>query len=47
MSLDCFECGGYSMKRPCPVCDGKCNRIWRRDLTMVSSRAPSGDDLSD
>lgn len=34
VSLDCFECGGYSMTRPCPVCDGKCARIWTRDLTM-------------
>jgi hypothetical protein len=34
VSLDCFECGGYSMQRPCPVCDGKCESTFRRDLAM-------------
>lgn len=37
VSLDCFECGGYSMERPCPVCDGSCKQIWRRDLAMSHS----------
>lgn len=32
VSLDCSECGGYSMQRPCPCCDGKCQNIWTRDL---------------
>ncbi|XP_025415336.1 protein pinocchio [Sipha flava] len=32
VSLDCFECGGYSLERPCPICDGHCRNIWKRDL---------------
>lgn len=35
VSLDCSECGGYAMERPCPKCDGTCGAIWKRDLTMV------------
>ncbi|RZF43745.1 hypothetical protein LSTR_LSTR009168 [Laodelphax striatellus] len=34
VSLDCAECGGYSLERPCPLCDGRCNTLWKRDLTM-------------
>ncbi|PNF25087.1 Protein pinocchio, partial [Cryptotermes secundus] len=34
VSLDCRECGGYSLERPCPLCDGRCNSVWKRDLTM-------------
>jgi len=34
VSLDCKECGGYSLERPCPLCDGKCGVIWKRDFTM-------------
>ncbi|XP_037903180.1 protein pinocchio isoform X2 [Hermetia illucens] len=34
VSLDCSECGGYSMERPCPLCDGKCGVQWKRDFTM-------------
>jgi hypothetical protein len=37
VSLDCRECGGYSLERPCPLCDGRCNSVWKRDLTMVGS----------
>lgn len=36
VSLDCRECGGYSLERPCPLCDGRCSNVWKRDLTMVS-----------
>ncbi|XP_059472982.1 protein pinocchio [Neocloeon triangulifer] len=32
VSLDCPECGGYSMQRPCPSCDGRCESTWTRDL---------------
>ncbi|XP_013772345.1 protein pinocchio-like isoform X1 [Limulus polyphemus] len=32
VSLDCPECGGYAMQRPCPECDGQCESTWRRDL---------------
>jgi len=32
ISLDCSECGGYSMSRPCPTCNGKCGNQWRRDV---------------
>lgn len=35
VSLDCFECGGYSMQRPCPICEGKCQRTWNRDIAMT------------
>jgi len=34
VSLDCAECGGYSLQRPCVVCEGKCHVIWKRDLAM-------------
>ncbi|KAJ8679833.1 hypothetical protein QAD02_015620 [Eretmocerus hayati] len=33
VSLDCSECGGYSLQRPCPLCDGRCHAVWKRDLT--------------
>lgn len=36
VSLDCSECGGYSVERPCPLCDGQCGVQWKRDFTMVS-----------
>ena len=32
----CEECGGYTMVRPCPVCEGMCSRRWRRNIDMVS-----------
>lgn len=32
VSLDCPECGGYSLERPCPACDGQCDATWKRDL---------------
>lgn len=32
VSLDCFECGGYAMQRPCVHCDGHCEGVWMRDL---------------
>lgn len=32
ISLDCSECGGYSMSRPCPTCNGECGNKWRRDV---------------
>lgn len=35
VSLDCSECGGYSLQRPCPLCDGRCPAAWKRDLTMT------------
>lgn len=34
VSLDCSECGGYSLERPCMICDGKCGQLWKRDFTM-------------
>ncbi|KAK9507590.1 hypothetical protein O3M35_007414 [Rhynocoris fuscipes] len=34
VSLDCAECGGYSLERPCPLCEGHCTAVWKRDLTM-------------
>lgn len=35
VSLDCSECGGYSMERPCPLCEGSCGATWKRDFAMV------------
>lgn len=32
VSLDCTECGGYAMQRPCVHCEGRCTGVWRRDL---------------
>ena len=32
VTLDCRECGGYSMSRPCPQCDGKCGSLWLRNI---------------
>lgn len=37
VSLDCSECGGYAMERPCPTCEGTCGAVWKRDLTMVNT----------
>ncbi|KAJ8938778.1 hypothetical protein NQ318_009133 [Aromia moschata] len=34
VSLDCSECGGYALSRPCPACDGACGALWKRDLSM-------------
>lgn len=34
VTLDCRECGGYAMSRPCPQCDGQCGVQWQRDLTQ-------------
>lgn len=34
VSLDCSECGGYAMERPCNICDGTCGAILKRDLSM-------------
>ncbi|GIY35898.1 protein pinocchio [Caerostris darwini] len=41
ISLDCSECGGYAMHRPCPTCNGQCGSMWRRDVkaSHVSKRA--------
>lgn len=36
VSLDCRECGGYAMARPCPDCNGTCQSEWRRNLAAVS-----------
>lgn len=35
VSLDCSECGGYALERPCPRCDGHCGATWKRDLATV------------
>lgn len=32
ISLDCAECGGYAMQRPCMRCNGSCGQVWSRDL---------------
>ncbi|XP_071804081.1 uncharacterized protein [Asterias amurensis] len=30
----CEECGGFALKRPCPICTGKCQAIWTRETEM-------------
>lgn len=35
LSLDCPECGGYSMTRPCLKCDGKCPQLWKRNINAT------------
>eukprot|EP00055_Hartaetosiga_balthica_P003105 m.6480 g.6480 ORF g.6480 m.6480 type:complete len:100 (+) comp2605_c0_seq2:111-410(+) len=30
----CEECGGYGMRRPCPICNGTCGMIWVREIEM-------------
>jgi len=37
VSLDCSECGGYSLERPCPRCEGQCQAVWKRDLAVSHS----------
>ncbi|OQR73557.1 hypothetical protein BIW11_09652, partial [Tropilaelaps mercedesae] len=32
VSLDCKECGGYALTRPCLACDGQCASLWSRNL---------------
>ncbi|XP_066260090.1 protein pinocchio [Euwallacea similis] len=34
VSLDCCECGGYALERPCLKCEGACGAVWKRDLSM-------------
>lgn len=34
-SLDCRECGGYALTRPCPNCDGNCKQTWKRNITAT------------
>lgn len=38
VSLDCSECGGYSLTRPCPECDGQCKTIWKRNIATTHDR---------
>ncbi|KAK9883310.1 hypothetical protein WA026_001490 [Henosepilachna vigintioctopunctata] len=37
VSLDCSECGGYALDRPCIRCEGKCGAVWKRDLSLSHS----------
>ncbi|CAH0563992.1 unnamed protein product [Brassicogethes aeneus] len=37
VSLDCSECGGYALDRPCMACDGTCGASWKRDFTQSHS----------
>ncbi|XP_077292269.1 protein pinocchio [Arctopsyche grandis] len=42
VSLDCDECGGYALMRPCPLCEASaCGEMWKRDFTVshASSKA--------
>uniref|UniRef100_T1L640 Uncharacterized protein n=1 Tax=Tetranychus urticae TaxID=32264 RepID=T1L640_TETUR len=34
ISLDCAECGGYALQRPCPECGGKCSSYWTRNCAI-------------
>ena len=38
VSLDCPECGGYALTRPCPNCDGKCQQRWTRNISATHDR---------
>lgn len=38
VSLDCPECGGYALTRPCPSCDGKCQQVWMRNISNTHDR---------
>lgn len=33
-SSQCQECGGFTMVRPCAICDGHCSATWHRDVDM-------------
>lgn len=44
VSLDCDECGGYALVRPCPLCEASaCGETWKRDLTMVCFQSFHGN----
>ena len=34
-TTSCTECGGYAMLRTCPLCDGECEKQWKRNVDMV------------
>ena len=34
-SDNCMECGGFAMTRSCPICNGKCDSEWTREVQMV------------
>lgn len=38
VSLDCPECGGYALSRPCPSCDGQCKQMWKRNINGTHDR---------
>ena len=38
VSLDCPECDGYALTRPCPDCGGKCKQIWTRNISTTHDR---------
>lgn len=38
VSLDCPECGGYALSRPCPSCDGQCKQMWTRNINGTHDR---------
>ncbi|RUS88928.1 hypothetical protein EGW08_003367, partial [Elysia chlorotica] len=36
-TLGCNECGGFAMTRSCPICLGRCDKTWKRDVKMSHS----------
>ncbi|ELU16065.1 hypothetical protein CAPTEDRAFT_155984 [Capitella teleta] len=38
-SSSCLECGGFAMQRPCPICNGRCGAVWKRDVEMSHSHS--------
>lgn len=38
VSLDCPECDGYALSRPCPQCEGECKQVWRREINSTHDR---------
>lgn len=36
-NIHCSECGKGAMDTPCPICNGECGTMWRRNIEMSHS----------
>jgi len=36
-SVNCRECGGFPLSRSCPICQGRCTRMWTRNVKLSHS----------
>lgn len=36
-TVDCRECGGFPLSRSCPICLGRCDVTWKRNIKMSHS----------